>query len=113
MRTEEREVTVTKTVYIADDGKVFYNEKYCWEYEYQLKEKTLKMYGANFEKADVASAAYVHLATPEEVSLFKDVSKYRGFGTDGVNEPGLYILTPDEYWVNITPAITYFNSIQS
>lgn len=112
MRTETREVTVQRTVYIADDGREFYYEGDCRIYDYQLKEKTLKLYDLNFEKAVIESAVYVQLDTKEEVELFKEIYEYKGYGgADGVYEPGIYMYTPDDYWVNITPVIDHFNSI--
>ena len=107
MKTEIREVTVKKEVYIADDGTVFEDEEECAEYELELFEKDLRLYNFRFKKVDHADeCTYANLITANDVINFKKACKWYGLVNVGLNEPGIYTFSCfRDYWINMDDVI--------
>lgn len=109
MRTETREVTVEKEIYIAEDGTEFDDKDECEEYEMQYAEEALKLYddnGAPCENLD--SCVYANLDTWVAVETLLNVCKYYGIDTSGIKEPGLYTCVygiGNNSWCNLSEMI--------
>jgi hypothetical protein len=109
MRTEMREVTVHKEVYIANDGTEFNYLCDCEDYEIRLLEKNLKCYDQDFEEAHVEDCFYVDLTTAEDVENFKLVADHLYTSYSGIDKPGLYMFVDDyrdNNWVNVDEVIS-------
>lgn len=107
MKVETRKVTVEKYIYIANDGKEFYDESACEIYEMNLVEKTIEFYDSDFEKSDLESCTYVVLKTPEEIEALKDLCRYYGISNKGISEKtGIYMYYDrGDTWKNISYAV--------
>ena len=110
MKVETREITITKEVYVADDGTEFVSEDECKLYEITLAESKLAFYDGNYEKADFESCTYVKLITDEDVENMHKVCEYNGVSSEGIRGPGLYMyvnaFANRDYWANITEAVS-------
>lgn len=111
MKTEYREVTINRPVYIAEDGTEFSDREDCIDHEYKLLEQSLNCYNCDYEKTGVETCEYVDLATDEDVKKFIQVCEYIGVSSDGVNKPGLYMFVDNYYkkdpWVNLDDVISH------
>lgn len=107
MKLEIRKVTVEKAIYIAKDGKEFYDESTCEAHEIELIEKTIEFYDSDFEKSDLESCTYVVLKTSDEIEALKDLCRYFGISHKGITEKtGIYMYVDrGDTWKNISYAV--------
>lgn len=107
MKVEQREVVVTKEVFIAVDGTTFDDEDDCLEHEYFINEAKLALYDHKFEKSTLDSCSYVRLDTEEDVELMRSLCEYQGLTDRGIIEPGIYMYMGHytERWINISEVI--------
>lgn len=107
MKIETREITVTKDVYIADDGTVFHNKYDCESYEYGLIEKTIEFYDQNLNKCDFDSCTYVKLVTEKDVENLIRMCEYSGCFITGIDSPGLYMFDDrSDGWIDLTNVLS-------
>lgn len=111
MRTEIREVTAKRTIYIAEDGTEFETDKECFDYEYEQRVRSLMCYDEVFGRTTPDRCTYVDLPDIESVLAFRWALDCHWMYTDGLGAPGVYIRVDDEEgdcdsWVNMTEAIT-------
>lgn len=109
MRTETREVTITQTVYISDDGHEFTDEDACNDYEFKLLEKTFNCYDSKYNRSKPDECKFIDLPTVEDVARFKEYCDILDLIDDGIDKPGVYIYTQTDYchdeWVNLEEII--------
>lgn len=109
MKIETREVTVTKNVYIAADGREFDNDVDCEDYEFKLLENSLLCYDCEYDRTTIERSTFVNLVTDDDVRNFKIASGIVDSSVDGISGPGLYMYV-DDYtlgrWVNLDEVIS-------
>ena len=106
MKKETRQVTIERDVYVAEDGREFFDKCDCEKYDFELLEKTLKFYDRIFEDSDFESCTYVNLKTAEDVTKIIQLCDYNGVSEEGLVNPGVYMYdTYRDRWVNITEAV--------
>ena len=114
MKIEQREVTITKAVFVAEDGKEFYDRDDCLEYEINKKQDCSDIFfDDRFEPCGYDEGMYIKLDNDEKVRIFMEIYEYHGMTTEGVDGPGLYIFVDsyrDEGWVNISKAVDILTS---
>jgi hypothetical protein len=113
MKVETREITITKEMYIADDGTEFHNEDACKQYEFDLLESKLALYNESYDKSTLEACTYAKLSTYVDVENMHKACEYSGITSEGIRGPGIYMYTnqfanPD-FWVNITEAVAAIN----
>jgi hypothetical protein len=101
MRIEEREVTVTKSVYIADDGKEFDTEIDCERYEMRKIEENIDFYDDELKPTNLDRSMYAVLDTKEKVKGMVILCEYMGYATKGLHMSGVYHFADGE-WLNIS-----------
>lgn len=114
MKTELREITIQRPVFIADDGTEFDSENACGAYEIDCLEKTLKCYEEDYTESNIESCSFVDLTTDEDVETFKTVCDFHGVVSDGVDKPGLYMFDDtyrDSTWVNLDEVISNIRGV--
>lgn len=105
MRTETRQVTVEREVYIADDGTEFEDEDSCNTYEMEQVAVSLPMYDDKYKRTDDPDlCTYVELLTYADLRKFRQLCKYCGCYTTGLDDLGLYMAGYDG-WLNLTTII--------
>ena len=112
MKIETREVTVTKKVYIAEDGEEFFNESECEAHEMDLIASRIRMYDSDLDRTDDAGhCIYVKLATEGEVEEFKKLLDCYGYIRDGIEKPSIYLYI-DEWseWIDIKKVARAINN---
>ena len=101
MRVETKKVTIEQEVYIAKDGKEFFSEDSCEQYEMELNLKSLKMWDRHFEETnDLDTCYYVRLATKEDIRDMISACKWSCITIKGIEDVGTYIWV-DEQWINL------------
>ena len=102
MKTIKKKVTVTKEIYVADDGKEFEDVTDCESYEMSLLENSIEMYDFKLNKSNLDNCIYIKLPTVESVKMLIDLCLYTGISCKGVNTPGLYMFDNKYGWINIS-----------
>lgn len=109
MRTETREVTEIKTVYIADDGKEFDYEEDCENHEVWLKEQSLLCFDHKCVKCRLEDCTYVYIRTEKELKNLIEVLSYLGISRVGLGDNdgvGIYMYVGrGDNWVNISKSV--------
>ncbi len=109
MKIEQREIKITKAVFVAEDGKEFYDRDDCLEYEINKKQDTSNIFfNDRFERCGYDECMYVKLDNDEQVRLFMEIYEYHGMCTEGIDGPGLYMYTEsyrNDSWTNISKAV--------
>ena len=114
MRIEEREVTVKKTVYIADDGQEFVCEDDCLDHEFDIMVKFLDgyCYDKTFNKTSVEDCVFAYLPSGELVKIFVEACDGYGLVSDGVDKPGIYMYSDfSATWVNMDDIVSRFDAV--
>ena len=114
MRIEEREVTVKRKVYIADDGREFVCEDDCLDHEFDIVVKLLDdyCYDAKFNKAGVDACSFAFLPSGEMVDIFVKACDVYGCVSDGVDKPGIYMYSDfSGCWINLDDVYARFNEV--
>lgn len=116
MKTETKEITVSRTVYIADDGREFVDRDDCEGYEMKLLEKSIACYNDKFEKTSFETCTYVVLVTDQDVENIELVCEYFGYCAEGFDGPGLYMYydgySKNEHWINLDEVISHIRGGQ-
>lgn len=113
MRIEEREVTVKKTVYIADDGREFVCEDDCLDHEFDSLVKLLDgyCYDREFNKTSAEDCVFAYLPSDELVKIFVKACDVYGVVSDGVDKPGTYMYSDfASAWVNLDTITSRFKA---
>lgn len=108
MRVETKKVTIEQEVYIARDGKEFFSEDSCEQYETKLIEQSLHMLDSKFEKTDdLDTCYYIRLATKEDIRDMITVCKWYGITIRGIENVGTYMYAEsrDDCWINLTEVL--------
>ena len=116
MRTEEREVLVKKTVYIADDGREFDDEDDCLNYECDAIEEQLKgyCYDHKLNEISVDRCEIAYLPTEMLVKAFIRVCDDYGCVTEGIAETGIYMYSDyAEGWINLDTIASQLKEVLS
>lgn len=112
------------TIYIAEDGKQFYDEDECIQYERERvysgvnsaikgltpDGKPLAFSDPNF----CDSATSVYLASEKAVEVFKKRCDNEGINNSGIDEPGVYVWNDCDYplenytWLSLCGVISYY-----
>lgn len=111
MRIVEREVTVKKTVYIADDGREFVCEDDCLDHEFDIMVKFLDgyCYDKDFNKTSAEDCAFAYLPNGELVEIFVKACDVYGVVADGVDKPGIYMYSDfANTWINLDDVTARF-----
>lgn len=115
MRIETKKVTIEQKVYIAKDGKEFFSEDSCEQYETKLIEQSLQMWDHKFEKTDELDACYyIRFATKEDIRDFIVACKWYGIAIDGIKDVGLYTYVEGrkDNWLNLTEVMEKLGGIE-
>jgi hypothetical protein len=104
-------VLTEQTVYIAEDGKEFYDEDDCLSHERDLLEAKLDMYNWKFERCNFENSKYIKASTEEAVKVFLQICDMEGVTKKGIlPTPGIYMYNNrQDEWFNITNAIDIIN----
>ena len=108
MRTETREVTEIKTVYIADDGTEYDDEDLCKGHDVLIKEGSLICFDHRYEKCNLDRCTYVDIRTEKEFRDFIEVLCYLGISRKGLDGSDLGVYMYEERgnrWLNISKAV--------
>ena len=107
MKTELREVTTTKEVYIADDGTEFEDDDECEAYEMDCLAKTIKFYSHDLDESDLDQCTYMKCMTQTAFDNVLKLCDYQGLTTEGLCGPGIYMYQGiSDKWVNLNDLIT-------
>ena len=115
MRVETKQVTIEQAVYIAKDGKEFFSEDSCEQYETKLIEQSLKMWDYKFEKTDELDAChYIRFETKEDIRDFIVACKWYGITIEGVKDIGLYMYVEDrkDRWLNLNEVMENLGGVE-
>lgn len=111
VRIEQREVTTTETVYIANDGMEFRDEDECEGYEMLIVEKSLRFYTHDFKRGTLDNCSYVNLVTEQDVNSIKVLCLYHGISSKDIDEPGVYWYNDRRNcWLNLTEVMNNINA---
>lgn len=104
MRVEVREVTVAKSIFIADDGTEFQDSTKCRNYEIGLLEKVVELYDDDFERADLHTCTFLHIKNQQDVENLRRLANYCGMTDKGVDDtPGVYMW--NNKWIKISELV--------
>ena len=107
MKTKTKMVMTEQTIYIAEDGKEFFDEDDCLSHERDLLEKGLEFYTWSLSPGKLSNCRYVKATTPELVDKLMKLVDMEGITSVGIREPGIYMYqcTSPRQWINISQAV--------
>ena len=107
MKQITKQVTVEKTMYIAEDGTEFESKLSCELYEKGFWEKSLAFYDFRFEKSNLDKCSYVCILNDKDYNTMKKLCDFEGVSEKGIeNKPGIYMYEERrDAWVNISEAV--------
>jgi hypothetical protein len=114
----------TKTIYVANDGTEFENEKECFDYEHQFDgiiNSDVKFWDLQrnpLDKADIRNCLEIccvmYIPNQETAKIVNDAFNYFGIETpwsETVSDFDIGYFYYENYWVNIDKEIASLNEI--
>lgn len=107
MKTKTKMIMTEQTVYIAEDGKEFFDEDDCLSHERDLLEEELEFYTWSLSPGKLSTCRYVKATTPELVDKLMRLVHMERITSVGIREPGIYMYqgTSPRQWINISEVI--------